>query len=322
MLSRAADSLFWMARNIERAETSARLIDINLVSMLENFDPDIDTDPYRWESLISISGNKEQFYELYEQCDTRSVINFLAFSIENPDSILNNIVVSRENARTIRGMIPQELWELINSFYLKIKEYPSDQWEIENIGYFFQMVKDQSIQFQGIVNAMMSRGEAYTFLKMGKYLERAGKIARILDENIHHSIESRFAKEVIEHHQWSSVLHSVSGYEAYLEMYRSAIEPDQVMEFLTFNKNYPRSILFSVERLIEAFDEMEQDKVQHYNRDLFIALGKLHSELKFGTIREVLNEGVNSWYHNIQDNCYQIGNLISRTYYLGELDVK
>ncbi len=320
MLSRAADSLFWMARNIERAETSARLIDIKLVTMLENFDPEIDTDPYHLEALISISGNNNKFYEQYEQCDTRSVINYLAFSSSNPDSILNNIVVARENARTIRGMIPQELWELINTFYLNIKEYPIDQWEIENVSYFFQMVKDQSLLFQGIVNTMMSRGEAYTFIKMGKYLERTGKIARILGVNVHQSIQSRFAKEVVEHHQWSSVLHSVSGYEAYLEKYRSSIEPDQVMDFLIFDKNYPRSIFFSVERLIEAFYEMEKNEVHHYNRELFIALGKLHSDLKFGTIEEVLNEGVDTWFRKIQDSCFHIGNLISRTYYLGELE--
>jgi uncharacterized alpha-E superfamily protein len=322
MLSRAADSLYWMARNIERAETSARLIDTNLVSMLENYDPEMENDPYHWEAILNISGSVHQFYEQYKQCDTRSVINYLSFSSVNPDSILNNVEIARENARTIRGMIPLELWELVNTFYLRIKDYPIDYWEMENISFFFQMVKDQSILFQGIVNAMMSRGEAYTFLKMGKYLERAEKIVRILDIYYHKKIISRLNKDIIDHHQWSSVLHSVSGYEAYLGKYRSAVEPERVMEFLIFDDKFPRSIRFSVGRLTEAFDDMEKDQIENYNRDLYIALGRLQSQLLYGSIEEVLQQGFDTWVRTIQDSCYKIGKLICRTYYLGELDSK
>ncbi|MFD2671049.1 alpha-E domain-containing protein [Marinicrinis sediminis] len=320
MLSRAADSLFWMARNIERAENNARLIDVNLESMLENVDPSGDSEGDNWEAILRINGYVQPYYQLYECCNTRDVMNFVTFSTDNPNSILQSVEIARENARTIRGIIPQELWELLNSFFLRMKEYPVKQWEMDSIHQFFQMVKDQSLHFQGIVDAIMFRGDAYTFIKLGKWLERAEKTARILDIYYHKKPISTLNPDIVEHHNWWSVLHMSSGYEAYLEQYRSYLKPEKVVEFLLFNETFPRSIRYCIEQLMLSFDDLEQGKIQPYNRSLYIELGKLHAYVKYGSVEEVIQIGAHEYFRMIQKSCNQIGQLIRKTYYLGEID--
>lgn len=322
MLSRAADSMYWMARNIERAESSARLIDVNMVSMLENSNPEEASKGYNWQDILDINGDYTLYSQNHQQMDTRSVIHFLSLSSTNYNSILQNVEYARENARIIRGMIPLELWELLNSFYLRIKQYPNIFMETEDIRQFLQMVKDQSIHYQGIVESIMFRGDAFTFIKLGKYLERAEKMARILDVYYHKKTNGRFNKEIVDHHQWSSVLHAVSGYEAYINKYRSYLEPERIMDFLLFDDTFPRSIRYCVEQLMKSFEELEKKKVQHYNRDLFMVLGKLHADIKFGSIDEVIEHDSRKWFGEIKSQCDQIGKLICKTYYLGELDGK
>jgi uncharacterized alpha-E superfamily protein len=319
MLSKVADSLYWMSRNVERAENIARLISVNLISNLENFDPEAENH-HNWKEIIRINSDLSLFDKYYSEYDKRSAIDFLSFSTLNHNSILYCIELARENAKGVREIIPSEMWEMINSFYWNIKDYVNKGWEPDNITSFLSMIKDESFLFQGIMSATNSRGDAYSFMNLGKYIERLEKMTRILDVYYYKQLNTRFNKEVVNYHHWISVLQSVSGYEPYLRKYRSFISPERVAEFLLFDEDFPRSIHFCISRLMEAFMNLQHGQIESYAKDLNIAIGKLESNLKYTSIEEVLEQGVHQYVQNLQAQCYDIGLKINKTYYLGELE--
>lgn len=318
MLSRVADSLYWMSRNVERAENNTRLIDVKWISMLENFDPER-KDGQNWEEIIQINGYQDLYRENYMEGGSGSAIDFLAFSDFNPNSILNCIHISRENARAIREIIPQELWELINSFYWDIKQTSDTVLKKENIADFFDRVKDQSLRFQGMIEATMPRDEAYLFIRMGKLLERAEKTARILDVYYHKSPGAQYNQEIIDYHHWWAVLQSVSGHEAFLKKYRPFIRGEKVVSFLISDTSFPRSIGFCINKVMEAFLELEKGEVKHYSKELYEELHLLQNNLLNLTTEQVTYEGVHEFLNRVQSRCDRIGRLIIQTYYLGEL---
>jgi uncharacterized alpha-E superfamily protein len=306
-----------MARNVERTENSARLIVINLDSTLENFNPERGMENYQWEEILEINGSLKAYRKNHD-IHTQSVINYLSFSTENPNSIYNCVQIARDNAKTVRGMIPQDLWEHMNTFYLSLREAPFESWEANELNRFFQMAKDQALYFQGIVDAFMCRGDAYTFMKMGQNIERAEKTTSILSAYFNKSLEGALNKEVMDHHRWTFVLHAVGGYEAFLEKNKSFLIPEQVIKFLVFDESFPRSIRYSIDRLMYAINNLEHGRMKPYNRELLVAVGKLQAELKFTSIEEVLAQGAESFFEHLLHSCYQLNRLISKTYYLGE----
>ncbi|HEX6922628.1 MAG TPA: alpha-E domain-containing protein [Bacillales bacterium] len=318
MLSRVADSLYWMSRNVERAENNTRLIDVKWISMLENFDPE-SKGGQDWEEIIQINGYQNVFRENYPDGSSSSAIDFLAFSDLNPNSILNCIQISRENARMVREIIPQELWELINTFYWDIKQTSDTALKKDNITDFFARVKDQSLRFQGMIEATMPRDEAYLFIRMGKLLERAEKTARILDVYYHKAPGTHFNQEIIDYHHWWAVLQSVSGHEAFLKKYRPFIRGKKVVSFLISDPSFPGSICFCINRVMEAFMELEKDEIKHYSRKLYDELHLLQSDLHGLSMAQVTDQGVHAFLNKVQSRCDRIGRLIIQTYYLGEL---
>lgn len=319
MLSKVADSLYWMSRNVERAENIARLISVNLISNLENFDPE-DESSHNWKEIIGINADLSLFRNHYEEFDKRSAIEFLCFSTANHNSILYCIELARENAKGVREMIPSEMWQMINSFYWNIQSYVSKGWETDNITSFLSMIKDQSFLFQGIMAAANSRGDAHSFMNLGRYIERSEKMTRVLDVYYHKQLSTSFNKEVVDYHHWISVLNSVSGYESYVRKYRSFINPERVVEFLLFDEAFPRSVHFCITRLMESFMKLQHGQVESYSEDLYIAIGKLEANLKYSSIKDVLEQGAHEYFISLQRQCYDIGVKINKTYYLGEFD--
>ncbi|TLS39044.1 alpha-E domain-containing protein [Pseudalkalibacillus caeni] len=320
MLSRVADSLFWMARNVERADNNARLIAVKLISQLENANHQEELED-NWEELIQISGYQSQYSQQYEKITDRNVIEFLFFSSKNPNSVFTGITIARENAKAVREIIPQELWEMLNSFYLEIKECSESSWEIEKVNDYCELVKNRSLLFQGIVEATLQRGDAYLFMEMGKYIERAEKTSRILDVFFHKNLESYKNVEIVTYHHWWSVLQSVSGHEAYIKTYRPLINDQNVAEFLIFNPSFPRSMYFCIQKVKGAFEMIEDHHVEHYSKSLFEALEYLENDLTDYTIEEVIAHGPHSFLQSFQNRCNKIGQLIAKTYYLGEVTV-
>ncbi|KHF41373.1 alpha-E domain-containing protein [Halalkalibacter okhensis] len=317
MLSRVADSLYWLSLNMERADNITKLLSVRLVSILENNNQKIDRDD-NWEELVKISGDIQQFYDQYADCNRSSVIEYLAFSKENPNSISSCVAIARENAKGIREIIPMELWEVINELYLKIITFSAKDVTIEQLNDFFQMLLEKSFQYQGIITGLMPRGDSYSFIMFGKHLERLRKLSRTLDVYYHKKISVRDNKENVNYHYWSAVLSAVGGYESYLQKYQALIEPLKVVNYLIFDKTLPRSANFNVHRLQYAFGKLQAEGVTSYSEALYNKLNELMSEVSYDSLDQV-SISLHDYFQRLQQLCDDVGKAIMDTYYLGEI---
>jgi uncharacterized alpha-E superfamily protein len=238
MLSRIADSLFWIGRYMERADNTARILDVNYHMLLEQ---PPDTYKLRWDPLIAVTGERARFYKTYEEASAQTAFDFLGYSEENPNSIGQCIISARENARTIRDRISRELWEDINSLYHKITKLRDDD---ESLSRFCDAVKRGGHRFHGVCDATLARDEGWHFVQAGCVLERAEMTARILDVHYHQLLESPEILNEARSHLWMAVLKSVAAFEFYKRQY-SQIEPAKVAELLLLDSRHPRSVRFN-----------------------------------------------------------------------------
>ncbi|WP_332691651.1 alpha-E domain-containing protein [Halalkalibacter lacteus] len=317
MLSRVADSLYWLSLNMERADNITKLLSVRLVSILENNNQKIEGED-NWEDLVKISGDITHFYGSYSECNRSSVIQYIAFSKKNASSINSCISIARENAKGIREIIPIELWEVINDLYLKIRAFPVKDVTIEQLNDFFQMILEKSFQFQGIITGLMPRGESYSFIMFGKHLERLRKLSRTLDVYYHKKISARDNKDSINYHYWSAVLNTLGGYESYLQKYHAFIEPIQVINYLIFDESLPRSANFNVKRLLYAFEKLERDGVNRYTEGLHNKLHGLLNEVSYESL-DHSSLAIHDYFQKLQQLCDDVGIAIMDTYYLGEI---
>ncbi|WLD93132.1 alpha-E domain-containing protein [Alkalihalobacillus sp. AL-G] len=313
MLSRVSNSLYWMSRNIERAENTARLISVRLIGSIEH-------EENHWDELISISGANDVFEEHFERYDAHSVMDFMSFSTHNPNSILNCIKLAREDARAIREIIPQEFWEMINTFYWDVRQYKQENWNVDTIDHFYQMIIRQSALFQGMVEATLSFDEAYLFIKMAKFIERSEKTARILNIYYYRSEDPDHNDPSLYRH-WYAVLQSVSGHEAFLKKHRPFINGERVIEFLLFDDAFPRSIQYCLDQVYDVFQELENGKIEHYSAELNQLIAHMRNRFREITLVEVLTEDIHQFLQDFQQDCFKLGRLINKTYYLGEIKV-
>ena len=246
MLSRIADSLFWLARYMERAEDTARILDVNYHMLLEQ-----SATPYRlrWEPLIIMAGEQERFAQFYNEANAQTVYEFLAFRADNPNSIVQCITKARENARTIRDRISREMWEDINGLYHSVTRFDPAEQISSGPHRFCDAVKFGSHRFFGVTDATLPHDEGWDFLKIGWSLERAEMTARLVDLQFQSLLETPTIVGTADNHQWMAVLKSVGAYEAYRRQYHSPIEPERVAEMLILHPKHPRSIRFSITEL-------------------------------------------------------------------------
>jgi uncharacterized alpha-E superfamily protein len=300
MLSRVAHSLYWMSRYIERAENIARLLEVNLQFILDFRGYDDAHLKEHWGSILASSGDGELFHEHYEAADSRSVTEFFAFNLRNPNSILASVFAARENARMVRDQISIEMWETVNELYLFLKaRSTTDVWAAGPYE-FFQDVKRNSHLFQGLTDSTYSRSEGWEFIQFGKYVERANKTARILDVKYHILLPTaRDVGGALDTAQWQAVLRSASALEAYRRFYVQEILPWKVAEFLIFSDSFPRSIHFCVvqiddflRRILGESGPRPRTAAARLSRRL---LAKIQSE----TIDEVLKDGLHEFLGDI-----------------------
>ena len=239
MLSRVANSIYWLSRYMERAENVSRFIDVNLQMML-----DLPSGSnQQWRPLVSISGDDSVFTSRYATATRENVIKFLALDMENPNSIVSCLRAARENSRTVREAISSEMWEQVNTSYLAINAAASNPLLIHSPYSFFNEVKKASQLFDGVAEATMLRGEGWHFFRMGRLVERADKTSRLLDVKYYILLPSLTdVGTPLDDIQWAAVLRSASA----LEMYRKRhghIAPEQIVEFLVLDHEFPRSII-------------------------------------------------------------------------------
>jgi uncharacterized alpha-E superfamily protein len=280
MLSRVAESIYWMNRQIERAEDVARAAETTLDLALEGT---IDHGRL-WNALVCTFGDEADFWARHGLADQDNVITFLAFDTLNPNSISACLQSARENARTIRDLISTPMWEEINKAHLFVRSAASGGAHLHNPREFLDEVKRASQLITGVTDATMSHGEAWHFARMGRLIERADKTSRVLDvEHYFHPAAGDTADPV----QWSAVLESASALEMYRKKYGVVTRRD-VAEFLVFDRQFPRAILFCLTKAEESLLAVTGGAKGAYTNPAEQRLGRLRSKLDYGAIDEVL----------------------------------
>jgi uncharacterized alpha-E superfamily protein len=312
MLSRIADSLFWMARYIERAEDTARILDVNYHMMLEQ-----SHQPYRlrWDPLIIMAGEEKPFQQLYKEATAQTVFEFLAFRPDNPSSIAQCIAKARENARTIRDRISREMWEDINGVYHMLGRFNPAEEIAAGPHRFCDTVKFACHRFHGVTDATLPHDEGWEFLRIGWSLERAEATARLVDVQYHNLLEAPQSAATPDNHQWMAVLRSVGAYEAYHRQYHSPILPEKVAEMLILHPKHPRSIRFSATEVQAGLRAISGTGPGSYANEAERLTGKILESLRYYTIEEIFKRGLHPYLDEVLRTCRYINEDIARTYF-------
>ncbi|MBD2425059.1 alpha-E domain-containing protein [Phormidium sp. FACHB-1136] len=305
MLSRVADSIYWMNRYVERAENVARFVDVNLNLLL---DAPVGMEQ-QWEPIVITTGDQEFFRQRYGEATAENILKFLTFDREYPNSIISCLRSARENARSVREVISSEMWEQVNDFYLMVTE-AADGGLISELHHFFPQVKMASHLFAGVMEATMAHTEGWHFGQLGRLLERADKTGRILDVKYYILLPAvTDVGSSLDDLQWIALLKSASAYEMYRKrQYR--ITPRGVTEFLILNREFPRSILFCLLQAERSLHEISGTPPGTWRTDSDRALGRLRSELDYLTIDEITQQGLHEFLDNLEVRLNEVGEKI------------
>ena len=311
MLSRVANSIYWLNRYIERAENIARFSDVNF-----NLSLDMPNEMVQqWEPLIMTSGDRDLYFERYGKVAPENVIHFLTFDEEYPNSILSCLNRARENARSVREIISSEMWEQVNAFYHFVRDASkSDQ--ITNWPSFFQRVKQESHLYVGIADVTMTHNEGWNFGQMGRFLERADKTTRILDVKYFILLPSaRDIGSTLDELQWAALLRSASAYEMYRKQDLQRINPTAVAKFLLLDSAFPRSIRFCVHEAERSLHRITGTPKGTWSNPAERNLGRLRSDLDYLMIDEVIGSGLHEFLDGLQSRISAVDDCIFEMFF-------
>ena len=311
MLSRVADSIYWMSRYIERAENVARFVDVTLNLMLDL----PDRSEGQWQPLVDITGDTEGFAARYGEATQRNVIQFLTFDPENVNSILSCLRAARENARSVREVISSEMWEQLNQSYLMISGAARTRGYLSDPQELFASVKLGSQVFAGVTDATMTHGEGWHFCLLGRKLERADKTSRILD--VKYFLLLPTAQDVgttIDDVQWAAVLRSASAFEMYHKRH-GRISPARIAEFLLLDREFPRAIHFCLAVARESVHAITGTPPGMFRSPVERVLGLLCSELAYAEIDGIIANGLHEYLDELQTKMNQVGQHIQETFF-------
>jgi len=322
MLSRVANSLYWMARYIERAENIARILDVNLQLLLDFRSFDESAQREHWLPIVQCTGDEELFFRLHQRAAGATVAEFLVFDESNPNSILSSICQGRENARMVRDQITIEIWEELNRLYLFIISPQARNVWNESPSEFFAQVKSSALQLIGLNHATLIRNEGWWFTQAGTFIERSDKTSRILD--LRHALLPKrgLPKNVSQAEAlgWSAILRSCSAWDAYKSIHGAEVHPRVVADFLLLNEDFPRSVRFSVTELNHALRRISGVAEARFSNDAEKLSGRLVAELQFSSIDEVFEHGLHIYLDSLQTKLNEIGEALFRTYIFHAFD--
>ena len=311
MLSRVANSIYWMCRYIERAENVARFISVNLNLVL-----DMPTEKGKhWDPLIMITGDQKLFENEYPDYTQDMVIQFLTFDRQYANSILACLEAARENARSIREIISSEMWEHLNNFYLELADNAGQKMALEDPHRFFKIIQMRSHLFTGLMDSTMSHGEAWNFARIGMMIERADKTSRILDVKYFMLLpRTDLINSPIDNIQWMAVLKSASAFE----MFRKAhhlITPRNVANFLIFDPQFPRSIRHCVVKAQVCLDRITGSTPGVAGTIAEKRIGRLKADLEYADLDEVIQYGMHEYMDNLQIRLNQVDEAIGTVFF-------
>jgi uncharacterized alpha-E superfamily protein len=313
MLSRTADHLFWMARYMERAENTARMLDVALKALLL---PQSEESAVRSQrAVLDISELGDAFAERYDEFTSENVLRFMVAEPENPSSIINCLQYARENARAVRGALTTESWETINHTWLDFTHRLDNNWIETDPNGLFEWVKFRSHLSRGVTLGTALQDEAFYFTQLGTFLERADNTARILDVRfVNGGRDTRVpaSAHLDDFYYWTSILSSVSGLEIYRQVYRDVLAPARVVELLILNPSMPRSLLASLDGVCTNLAMLTTGN----SRDCQRYAGKLRAELLYSDIQPILTDGLHEYLTQFLSRISELGDRISSTYLL------
>jgi uncharacterized alpha-E superfamily protein len=311
LLSRVADSVYWLSRYIERADNVARVVDVNLQLML---DAPIGT-AAQWQPLIDTSGDSNAFATRHGTATRDNVIDFLTLDTRNPNSILSCLRSARENARTVRDTISSEMWEQVNRMYLMLNEEVAAGRAPKSHYDLFYEIRTGCHLFQGITDSTMSHNEAWHFMRLGSKIERADKTTRILDVKYFLLLPAiNHVGTSIDDIQWSAVLKSVSAFEMYRKTH-GRISPARIAEFLLMDREFPRAVHYC---LIDAEDSVHAitgTPVGRFQNAAEQRLGQIRSELDYMHVEEIIAGGLHEYLDSFQTKLNLIDESIFNTFF-------
>ncbi|RLT37693.1 MAG: alpha-E domain-containing protein [Chloroflexi bacterium] len=314
MLSRAADSLYWMSRYMERAEHSARLINVHLNTMVGQSPSAAERHWQRFFDSLRIPAPLDENGQIYVP-EPYDVIRSLTFDRANPDSLVANISAARENARQIREQLSSEMWEQINRTYLNLNQRNFDQVWNDQPHAFFREIENNTNLFQGLTGSTMMHDEGWRFIQMGGYLERAISTASLVDA--HFGIFEDNGLEPLrtdEYLQWVGLLKSCSAFEAYCRIYTPTLHTGHIAEFLVLSPVLPRSLHFCADRMHQAVQQIASITGGGRSQRLTRLTGRLQAIVRYGQIDEILANGLHNFLNDFIDQCQQIHMAIYRAY--------
>jgi len=313
MLSRTADHLFWMSRYMERAENTARMLDVNYqTALLPQSDAVAELG---WRGLLAISELTPDYMRRYGDIVPARLMEFMVSDGENPSSIVSCLRAARENARAVRGTLTTEVWETTNQTWLEFNKLLASGELRRDPASVFEWVKFRSHLSRGVVVGTMLQDEAFHFVRIGSFLERADNTARMLDVKFH-DVDSDFYGQAddrdneYEFYHWSAILRSVSGFEVYRKVYRNVIQPEKVAELLILRSDMPRSLAHCMSRIVSNLRYVANAN----SGETLRRAGRLESDLRFGRIDEILATGLHAFLTQFLANVGELGVGISRDF--------
>ncbi|MGA8515030.1 MAG: alpha-E domain-containing protein [Burkholderiaceae bacterium] len=315
MLSRTADHLFWMSRYTERAENTARMLDVNYQTSL--LPQSAAMAQAGWEGVLSISELTPLFNSLHDSVNAKEVMAFMVKDEMNPSSIISCIQSARENARAVRGTLTTELWETHNQTWLEVKRMLKEGEFEADPAKFLEWVKFRSHLSRGVTIGTMLVDEALHFMRLGTFLERADNTARLVDVKFQAQEFDYFGAasekdQEYDFYYWSAILRSVSGFEIYRKVYRDVIKPERVAELLILRADMPRSLHASMNAVVDNLGLVSSDASSETQR----AAGKLRAELKYGHIDDIVAAGLHGYLTQFLDRVNVLGKRISQDFLL------
>lgn len=310
MLSRTANHLYWMARYVERAESTARILDVTYrMSLMPQA---AELVKQEWYAPLNISGALLPFSGRHSEVCAHDVLRYMVLDPGNPSSIYSCARAARENARAVRGNITSEMWEVLNSTWLELQDTSESRLDSEGVSQFCDWVKERSHLFRGVTVGTALRDQAFQFNRLGTFLERADNTARILDVKYHVLLPSvEDVGGAVDYYQWAAVLRSVSAFESYRKVYRDIITPLRVAELLILRDDMPRSLhacmgeAYGILQLLATVQAAEAVRLA----------GELHAELHFGQVERIFNLGLHEYLTDFLNRVTTLGSEINHGFF-------
>ncbi len=308
MLSRVADSLFWMSRYMERTDGILRMLKINYASSQD------DIQEFSWKPVLKIFTFLNETEANALAHDTRAVLKYMLIEKENENSVLNIVTLARENGRSVQDHITKEMWQCINDFYhIMRQDKLADLLQREDpISTLDHLIK-QGLLYYGTTDVTMARGEGNSFINIGKFLERAIQSTDILDvkfSDINYELD-----KINDTTYWKYLLMSISGYELYLKTYRGGFEAKNVVEQIVLNDQFPRSVIYSINQLHRYFERLKNERNQPDFQQIDFMIGKIKSQVRFSTPNSIVTDGLHHFLQETKGGLFEIGNQLNHNYF-------